>query len=468
MSNPYTSGPYPHRVLVQLHAHTTQSDGNRTPQQVVDQYAAAGYGALAITDHDKVTAQPSGIAIPLPSNELTYASHVLSIANSYLRNGNTNTQENIDAVNAAGGLAIIAHPLWGGGDTTLAELRALSGYAGIEIHNAHCVGLSNPQTWLGVAVDVWDTLLRRRRNVWGFATDDFHRIDNNEGYDIGRIVVFPLELTAQGILDAIRRGDFVADVSNYGVTLNPPSVANSEVALDCPGASRIRFVTELGVAQVTEGSQAVYTIGGCEYYMRAEVIGRYDEAFDAAIDTAHRWGVKGGTWAVVNGVLEQQQDTDVEQQILCKRHLTGDWAAAVDVVLPNNGSQEQVGLLVNMLGHDDGYYFCLRKNSSSNPNSLTLWIKSAGAWTVLKAVPFASLPGVAYRLKVVYDAESATYACTCWAVGDTEPDPQIMLQHTQIRQGAIGFRTRRKGWFDNLSIDGFTSYYQPIAIRGAL
>jgi len=38
-----------------LHMHTTESDGEFTPQQAVDAYHEQGYDFLAITDHDTVT-----------------------------------------------------------------------------------------------------------------------------------------------------------------------------------------------------------------------------------------------------------------------------------------------------------------------------------------------------------------------------------------------------------------------------
>ena len=38
-----------------LHAHTTESDGKRSPQAVVNDYAARGYDFLMISDHDKLT-----------------------------------------------------------------------------------------------------------------------------------------------------------------------------------------------------------------------------------------------------------------------------------------------------------------------------------------------------------------------------------------------------------------------------
>ena len=69
---PYsTLGPYDPAysgtsvVLTQLHCHTTASDGTHTPATIVEYYLEAGYEALAITDHDKMTdASPPGSPRP--------------------------------------------------------------------------------------------------------------------------------------------------------------------------------------------------------------------------------------------------------------------------------------------------------------------------------------------------------------------------------------------------------------------
>ena len=38
-----------------LHSHTTNSDGEATPQELVDWYESHGYDFLAITDHETIT-----------------------------------------------------------------------------------------------------------------------------------------------------------------------------------------------------------------------------------------------------------------------------------------------------------------------------------------------------------------------------------------------------------------------------
>ena len=54
LNNPYEGVDWDsiHFVKANLHTHTTNSDGNYKPHEVIDMYHEAGYGALAITDHD--------------------------------------------------------------------------------------------------------------------------------------------------------------------------------------------------------------------------------------------------------------------------------------------------------------------------------------------------------------------------------------------------------------------------------
>ncbi len=52
--------------MIELHAHTTYSDGILTPQQLVDRAAQAGVKALAITDHDTLYGWSEAIASAIP------------------------------------------------------------------------------------------------------------------------------------------------------------------------------------------------------------------------------------------------------------------------------------------------------------------------------------------------------------------------------------------------------------------
>jgi predicted metal-dependent phosphoesterase TrpH len=48
--------------LIDLHAHTTASDGRCTPQELIDRASAKGITTLAVTDHDTMAAHPQASA----------------------------------------------------------------------------------------------------------------------------------------------------------------------------------------------------------------------------------------------------------------------------------------------------------------------------------------------------------------------------------------------------------------------
>ena len=52
--------------MIELHTHTTYSDGILTPQQLVERAANAGVKALAITDHDTLNGWDEAIAAAVP------------------------------------------------------------------------------------------------------------------------------------------------------------------------------------------------------------------------------------------------------------------------------------------------------------------------------------------------------------------------------------------------------------------
>lgn len=54
--------------MIELHTHTTYSDGILTPQQLVQRAANAGVKALAITDHDTLHGWNEAIAAAIPHN----------------------------------------------------------------------------------------------------------------------------------------------------------------------------------------------------------------------------------------------------------------------------------------------------------------------------------------------------------------------------------------------------------------
>ena len=69
MTDPFT-GPGGW-LRCQLHSHTTNSDGDATPQGLVDHYARAGFDVLAITDHWHATSHEHNRVTVIASSELS-------------------------------------------------------------------------------------------------------------------------------------------------------------------------------------------------------------------------------------------------------------------------------------------------------------------------------------------------------------------------------------------------------------
>ena len=460
-------GKRPVSVLAQLHDHTTNSDGSYTPAEVVDLYRAAGYGALAITDHDFISDQPRGVAAPIVGCEHSpRTGHVGGIGSSYLRGDVTLTQEIIDGIVGSGGLAILNHPSWAIGYSD-AEIASLKGYVGIEIHNAGCVGLW--PHYRGFAVDRWDKVLTETRlNVWGFATDDFHKAERWHGYDIGRTIVFARSASPQDVLDSLARGCFAADASNFGVTPGYPTVSREGVSVDCPGAVALRFVGAGGnVFAEVPGASAAYAFDGSERYVRIEAVGDYAEDFSAGLDWGHRWGqsdIAAQEWRVDHGLLRQVADTPDTKRAWLKRHLYGDFEVRVDCRIdhrPSRGQHPSAGLGFQTR---DGCGYVLAPDVERG--EVVLSRQDASVSVRLQASSdLVPKPGEWYSLRLERTQATGRIRARVWRRGSAEPgDWQIDVGDDTHSEGSICLRAAYAASFDNLYVRGFITYYQPIPV----
>jgi predicted metal-dependent phosphoesterase TrpH len=50
-------------TLIDTHVHTSYSDGQETPEEVIDLAAACGISLISITDHDLQEAYPRAIGL---------------------------------------------------------------------------------------------------------------------------------------------------------------------------------------------------------------------------------------------------------------------------------------------------------------------------------------------------------------------------------------------------------------------
>lgn len=466
------SGPYAPdydaaaTVLTQVHCHTTSSDGSYSPATVVAGYAAAGYGALAITDHDTVTSQPAGVTSAIVANELSPTEqHIISLGSDYTRGGATSAQTLIDGVVADGGVAEIAHPLWSAG-MTFAEMDALTAYAGLEIHNQHVVskvGSDSPVTFPGFAIERWDALLQSaRRDLWGFSVDDLHATSAFKAYDMGRLRVFAPSNTPTNVLAGIASGNFVADVGNYGVTPGFPTRTPSGLAVACTGATRIEAWGTGGLLSASDATSHAHTFDGTEEYVRLVAIGDYTEAFGSAL--SDRWEAVDGTWTVGSGILSVSSDVTA-RRIVLRRQREGDFQAQVDMRISAGGT-DAAALLFNVLDSDHYYMVRIGESTVSGYNNqLAVALTTNNSFandSQLDNFAFDPTASTWYTVKVDYAA--GRIRAKVWEVATMEPDWQVDVTDTTWTAGAFAFRANRSCAYDNLYINGFRTYYQPVAV----
>ncbi|HOD49978.1 MAG TPA: CehA/McbA family metallohydrolase [Candidatus Hydrogenedentes bacterium] len=232
--HPYRTGHF-QWLKGNLHTHTTNSDGARTPEDCVKAYAGRGYDFLMISDHDRFT-NPEGLdgngMVLIPGYEITAnGPHILHVNGRSCLKPVEDRQAVLDAVGQAGGFAIMCHPNWEEhfNHCPQEKLASWTGYVGLEICNGVCVWAEGS----GLALDRWDMLLSAGRVVWGYATDDTHKV-HTEGN--AWTVVQAVERSVEGVVDALVHGRCYAST---GVTIETIEVKDDTVRVVAPRADRI-------------------------------------------------------------------------------------------------------------------------------------------------------------------------------------------------------------------------------------
>jgi histidinol phosphatase-like PHP family hydrolase len=255
-----------------LHAHTTLSDGESSPETVIAAYERLGYDFLAISDHDLLVSPGDYQALTkmtlIPADEVTRRGpHILAVQIQEVIVPHADRQEVLDAVREQGGFTVLNHPSWQEAFSHFTQelMEQLSGYAGIEIYN----GVVERLEGSALAVDRWDRLLATGRQVWGYAHDDSHRPS-----DIGRgwNVVQATDRSVEAICEALRQGRFYAST---GVEITRIEVEENTISITAPNAQRIRFMGGWGrELHYVDAGQAEYTATGNEDgYVRVECYG---------------------------------------------------------------------------------------------------------------------------------------------------------------------------------------------------
>jgi hypothetical protein len=271
------TNPYPSKALPwykgNLHTHTNQSDGDRSPQDTVEAYASQGYDFLMLSDHDRFT-DPADLdgegMVLIPGNEVSaYGPHILHVNAHRCVMADPDRQGILDAIQADGGFAVVCHPNWmeDFNHCSQESLEHWDGYLGIEIYNAVCFWLPGS----AVATDRWDRLLSQGRKVWGFANDDYHR---DTGAGLAWNVVQAEKRNVGYIVKAMRQGQFYAST---GVVLDSITMEEGEVRIQSSNAQSYRMITEHGCClEEVEGSNLRFNVDDerIRQYLRIECFGQ--------------------------------------------------------------------------------------------------------------------------------------------------------------------------------------------------
>ncbi len=200
------------------HTHTTNSDGKLTPDATKRLYKDHGYDFLALTEHWKLSPSGefdgmtilSGIEYNLSGvNTRTGVCHIVAVGFESApqleseRAGDYTPQQIVDAINAAGGAAIYAHPAWSVNRASM--LLPIAGLSGIEIFNSVSDQPVNSRAYSEWIIDL---LALDGKLLPCVAADDSHWYAGEECR--GFVMVRAAERSPAAITAAIKRGDYYA------------------------------------------------------------------------------------------------------------------------------------------------------------------------------------------------------------------------------------------------------------------
>lgn len=210
-----------------LHCHTTRSDGEGAPEDVIKMHEQHGYHFLAITDHrlynhrnflpgSKLTIIPGMEIDRSLTDALGHCLHAVALGPEP-QDGNLLKQDQafpggavkdqdgfqpvLDELHRAGNITFYCHPGWS--CTPTRSFDRLTGNFAMELWNTGCA--------VGCGMDYnnerdWDELLMMGQKVWGVAVDDGHRMTQHcRGW-----VQVRADNAVKDILDALVQGAFYA------------------------------------------------------------------------------------------------------------------------------------------------------------------------------------------------------------------------------------------------------------------
>ncbi|MFQ3681655.1 PHP domain-containing protein [Roseiflexus sp.] len=231
-----------------LHTHSTVSDGELSPDDVVAAYRSQGYDFLALTDHFlpqydfRITDTRAfrnaqfttllGAELHAPQTSAGRLWHIVAVGLP-LDFAPTAPDETGPALAvraaAAGAFVGIAHPAWY--TLTLDDGLSIDAAHAVEVFNATAV-------WDNDRGDGWylcDLLLRQGKRVLAYAADDAHFYIRPDTF-VAWIQARAEELSPEAILEALKSGAFY---SSQGPQIDDVDIDDRRVAVRCTPARAV-------------------------------------------------------------------------------------------------------------------------------------------------------------------------------------------------------------------------------------
>jgi len=276
------------------HAHTTESDGDSSPEYVAQWYKDNGYDFLVLSDHNVFT-DPARLSdltdagfLLVPGEEVTSSFdgapvHVNGLNLPGVVEAQTaeslvgTIQANVDAIREVEGVPHINHPnfRWA---FSADELAQVENDRLIEIWNGHPTVHNNGGGGVMGLEAVWDVLLTGGKLIYGIATDDAHHFQGefragraNPGR--GWVAVRAPALDPASLMEALEAGAFYAST---GVELTEVVVDGSRLEVHIADRGDFRYTTQfIGAGGVvlaeTTDNPSVYHVDSDVGYVRAKV-----------------------------------------------------------------------------------------------------------------------------------------------------------------------------------------------------
>lgn len=242
-----------------LHVHTTRSDGQQTPEEIIRLHHQHGYRFMALTDHNVLNhlnlcpdtpmtilaGMERDFGLPGRAADKPLCVHEVGLGvpgdprippqdarPAWAGRGEScaDAQGMIDEMHRWGLKTFYAHPEWSG--TTWRDFGVLEGNFAMEIWNSGCV-LDND---LDNHAAYWDEALDAGRRLWGVAVDDGHCLAHHcNGW-----VMAASEDDPAAILTALEEGAFYA---SCGPEIHDFYVEDGVAHIRCSEATSIQFVS---------------------------------------------------------------------------------------------------------------------------------------------------------------------------------------------------------------------------------